>query len=313
MADTILREAENVVEIVGVLAEKRLEEVVDSNGVRVIRGELDIQTAENEVHTVRVYVSEKKKDGSESPAFKGFKTVMEEYKSIASHGKEAADKVEITSGRLGVNEYWGQDGQLKSYPQITTYFINRVKSQEKFTPKAEVTVEAFIMSITPEYDKNGEETGRLLVKTVIPVYEGKVIPFTFIAPVENGIAEHIGNNWEAGGTVTINADIINRVETKEVEQKVSFGRAKVKTITNTIREYVIVGGLDPYEEDNPKAYSRELIKKALAEREIYLEGLKNKKNDAQTKTEERSGFGSMTSSGKQTSQKSVFNPDDLPF
>ena len=36
--------------------------------------------------------------------------------SVATHGKEEADKVRITQGKIGLNEFYVQDN-LKSYPQ----------------------------------------------------------------------------------------------------------------------------------------------------------------------------------------------------
>ncbi|WP_232700075.1 hypothetical protein [Brevibacillus daliensis] len=40
-------------------------------------------------------------------------------------------------------------------------------------------MEVFIRSVKDEI-KNGEETGRVLIDTFIPVYGGKVIPFKFV-------------------------------------------------------------------------------------------------------------------------------------
>ncbi|WP_425203757.1 hypothetical protein [Priestia megaterium] len=312
---TTIRQAENVVEITGVLAENRLERIKNNQNVNVITGELDIKTGENEIQTVRIYSAETKKDGSPSAAYTGFQTVMEQYKSLQEVSEEEADKIEIRSGQLGLNEYIGQDDKLKSRPQISTFFVSRVKNGVELTPKAEVTVEAYIQAISTEKDRENEETGRLKLKVIIPIHGGKVIPFEFIAPAGD-IADHIDENWEVGQTVTIYADIINKVEVKEIEQKVSFGKPKIKTVTNSTREYIITGGSDPYDEESPKTYTSEIIKKALAEREVQIQEMMEKKNSKNEKPKKK-GFGKAAAKTevKKTEDTDTIDiqDDDLPF
>lgn len=300
-----LREAENQVVVEGLFAENRLEDV-EIDGIKVIRGEFDVEVAEGEIHTLRVYATEKKKDGTENSIYKGLKTVKNEYKSIASHGREEADKVRITNGKLGLNEYYAPDGQLKQYTQLTTNFINRVPVNDKFEPKAEFEVELFVHSVTDEI-KNNEETGRVILKGYVPLFNGRVIPMQFV--VDKDGADFVKDNYEPGKTVKVFGEIINRVEIKKTEEKVAFGKPKEKISRNIVRELLVTGGYDPYEEDNSKVFDPKLIKAALTEREIYLENLKNKKKE-EPKEEEKPAFGSKTS---KKSSESSFNVDDLPF
>lgn len=300
-----LREAANQVQVEGLFVENRME-IVEADGIKVIRGEFDVEVAEGEVHTFRVYATEKKKDGADNNIFKGLKTVMDEYKSIASHGREEADKVRITNGKLGLNEYYAPDGQLKQYTQLTTNFINRVPANDKFEPKAEFEVELFVHSVTDEI-KNNEETGRVILKGYVPLFNGRVIPMQFVVGEEG--AEFVKDNYEPGTTVKIYGDIINRVEIKEIEESVAFGKPKKKVTRNVVRELLVTGGTEPYDVDSPKAFDPKLIKAALTEREIYLENLKNKKKE-EPKQEEKLAFGSKPS---KKSSEPAFNPDDLPF
>lgn len=300
-----LREAANQVQVEGLFAENRME-IVEVDGMKVIRGEFDVEVAEGEVHTFRVYATEKKKDGTDNNIFKGLKTVMDEYKSIASHGREEADKVRITNGKLGLNEYYAPDGQLKQYTQLTTNFVNRVPANDKFEPKAEFEVELFVHSVTDEI-KNNEETGRVILKGYVPLFNGRVIPMQFVVGEEG--AEFVKDNYEPGATVKIYGDIINRVEIKEIEENVAFGKPKKKVTRNVVRELLVTGGTEPYDADNPKVFDPKLIKAALTEREIYLENLKNKKKE-ESKQEEKLAFGSKPS---KKSSEPAFNPDDLPF
>lgn len=308
-----LRQADNEVVVEGLLQEVKLEERTTGEGREFIGGEIEVEQAEGSVHTLRVFSFKLKKDGSENGIYKGLKTVLDEYQSIAKVGRESADKVRITSGQLGVNDYVGGDGKVKTYPQLSTNFINRVQANDVFDPKAEFEVEIVIKSILPE-TKNNEETGRVKLVGFIPQYGGTVAPLEFVAEGEG--AEYITDTYEKGDTVKIYGEIINRVEITKTLEEVGFGKPKEKIKRNFVREFLITGGSEPYEEENVKKYNPQLIGKAVTEREVYLEGLikkhEEKANDKGkgNKKEVKKGFGSKPAEKK---GKVDITEDDLPF
>lgn len=287
MAENTLREAENRVFIEGLLLEVRHNEWKSKEGLNI---ELDIEVAENEVHTVHGMTRYKKKDGTDNAIAKGYQTIIDEYLSVAKHGREQADKVRVTQGKISVNEYYGQDGMLRSFPQINTNFVNRLGAGDDFNPRAEFEVEVFVKSVVPEM-KNDDETGRVKVNAIIPVFGAKVIPFEFMVSQED--AEFVSDNYEIGCTTKVYGDIVNFKEVKETEVPVAFGKPQKKISTKTIREYLITGGTDPYEEEDVKRFTIESIQQAMVERESYLTELKTQGNNNNTKQEEKkSGFGS---------------------
>ncbi|MGG1444919.1 hypothetical protein ABE354_23290 [Brevibacillus laterosporus] len=303
---TTLREAVNEATIEGVLQELRIEEKTVGDKLAVT-GELDIKTDENSVHTVNIFAYKFNKEGKESGIYKGLNTVKAEYKSIASYSEDEADKVSITAGKLGVNEYFAQE-ELKTYPQLSTNFINRLKPNDEYKPRAEFEVEVYIRSVKDEI-KNDEETGRVLVDTYIPVYGGKVIPFKFVVNDPHA-AEYVKDNYEPGTTATLYGDIINQVHIKTKRVEVGFGKPQEKITRTSVREYVITGGSDPYDEDDTKAYKKEIIKKAVTEREVYLEEKKNKKESKEAPKTQKKGFETKTNNA---TKKPVIADDDLPF
>ena len=278
-----LREALNQVAIEGILLEVRHQEWKNKNGLNI---ELDIEVAENEIHTVKGMSGYKKKDGTDNANAKGYQTIINDYLTVAKHGRDQADKVRITQGKIGLNEYYGQDGLLKSYPELSTNFVNRVGTGDEYNPRAEFEVEVFVKSVVPEM-KNGDETGRAKVNAIIPLYGGKVIPFEFMVGEEG--AEFVTDNYEVGCTTKVFGDIVNFKEITETEVPVSFGKPQKKITTKTIREYLITSGTDPYEEENVNSYKIEVIQKAMVERETYLTELKNKPNNKPE--EKKGGFG----------------------
>lgn len=311
---TTIREADNFVEVEGIVSELRIEEK-EVGGKFAITGEIDIQTEENSVHTFRVFSYREKKDGSVSGLYKGLKTVMDEYKSIASVGVNDADRVRVSSGKLGVNEYIGQDDQLKTFPQFSANFINRIQAGEELNPHATFEVEVVIVAKKEEKDRQGEETGRLILETYIPVYGGKVIPMTFVVADQDAVS-YVDSNYEKGETVRLYGDIVNRVEVTTTEVNVGFGKAQPKVNRKTVRELLVTGGSEPYEEESVNAYSIETVKAALAEREIYIEEMKKKKEEGKNKpkNEAKKGFGNAGGKPKKENNKTIeISDDDLPF
>lgn len=310
-----LRQAENEVVVEGILQEVKLEERKTNDGQEFIGGEINIEVAEGEIHTFRVFSFKHKKDGSESGIYKGLMTVKEDYVSVAKVGKESADKVRVTAGQLGVNDYVGGDGQIKTFPQLSTNFINRVQANDEFDPKAEFEVELVVHSVVDETDRDGEETGRVKLKGFVPQYGGSIAPLEFVAEGEG--AEYIRDTYEKGHTVKIYGDIVNKVEITKVQQEVGFGKPKEKIKRSFTREYLITGGSEPYEEENKNTYDLQVIKKALTEREVYLEGLlkkaeeKAKSKNKPAKKEEKKGFGSKPSEKKASTIE--ISDDELPF
>ncbi|AZV43590.1 hypothetical protein BAOM_2981 [Peribacillus asahii] len=312
--ENTLRQADNEVIVEGLLQEVRLETRNTTDGRGFIGGEIDIEVSEGSVHTLRVFSMKEKKDGSENGIYKGLLTVKEEYVSIAKVGRDEADKVRITAGQLGVNDYVGGDGQVKTHPQLSTNFINRVQANDTFEPKAEFEVEMVIQSVAEEMDREGEETGRVKLKGFVPQYGGGIAPLEFVAEGEG--AEYIRDTYEKGQTVKIYGDIVNKVEITKIEEAVGFGKPKEKIKRNFVREYLITGGSEPYEEENVNTYDVKAIGKALTEREVYLEGLikkaeeKAKNGNKPAKKEEKKGFGSKPKKEEKTID---ISDDDLPF
>jgi hypothetical protein len=310
---TTLREAVNEVVIEGIVSEINIEEKGEGKDA-YITGEILIKTDKDSVHTVSVFSKKYNKDEKESSIYKGLQTIKNEYKSIAKYGEDEADRVRITTGKLGLNEYVGQNDEIKSYPQISANFINRLKAGEEFNPRAEFEVECVIKNVKPEM-KNDEETGRAIVDVIIPVYGGKVIEFRFVATEENGVADYLLNNVEKGQTITLFGDVVNRTIVERREVGTGFGKPQEKIKSKTIREFVITGGNPPLDEDDEKAYSMDAIKKALVEREAYHNEMKEKKKQKESKSAsggKSAGFGAKKED-KAKKPSISDDDDDLPF
>ena len=217
------------------------------------------------------------KAGKENLAWAGIVTVMNEYKSIAAVGAEDADKVRVNGD---INLYRSQNGNdVVSYK--SNFFSRVVEFDDTNTPCAEFEVEMFISSILPEMDKEGEETGRLIVSGWVPTYNG-IEPIKLIADEE--VASAVDSTFEPGQTVTFYGNIVNsRVETI-TEIPVAIGKPRREVKVSYKNELVITGASEAYEEGvtPEKPYDAGTIKAAIQERENRIEEQKNKAQSAPT-------------------------------
>jgi hypothetical protein len=293
-ANTLLREADNKVIIEGIVSEINIE-IKQVQGKEAITGDIVIQTGENSIHTVDVFAYKLKKDGNDNSVFKGLTTIMDDYKSIAKYGKEEADKVRITGGKLVINDYYNPAGELKTIVKINTNFVNRLKAGEEFNPKAEFEAEVFIHKINDEVDKKtGDLTGRKIISGLVPIYDGKVAPMNFIV-ADKELVIAVDSMYEVGQTIKIYGDLINTVFTTTKVTAVAIGKPKEITTTITTREMIFTGGSEPYIEDSPLVFNIETIKNAMIVRAEYLEELKNKKSNNNSSVK---GTASTPKSGK---------------
>jgi hypothetical protein len=211
--------------------------------------------------------------GSPNPAYESIARIKDEYVSIAASDIEHADRVRITKGAIAMNEYYGQDGRLISFPRITASFVTKIK-REECKPKAEFTVTFMVGKAGYELDKDGVETNKYKVTGMVPQYGGKVdvVPFFAYNP---GVIDAVSNYWQEGDTVKATGRLNFTSETKEVEVKVDFGEPTVETRTYSISELVITGGSStPL--DGEFAINYDDVKVALEDRKNRLAESKEK-------------------------------------
>ena len=293
----MLKQAENSVKIEGILSEidlktgstnksgKTVEYIGGSIKVRVNQAlngkevELDIP--------VFMFANKLKNDGNPNPAYASIERVMNEYVSIAAAGIDAADRIRITNGNIRMNEYYGQTGNLNSYPRINASFVTKLTDLTKFSPEATFSAIFVIGSMGYDTDKDGVNIeNRFKIRGILPQYGGSVDVVDFLAISPNVISA-VSSYWNQGDTVKINGKLnfTSVVEEKMVE--VDFGEPRMEKRTVSVSELIITGGSQtPLEGDF--AYDADEISEALKERQARLakskEDAKNKAKGGATKS-----------------------------
>ena len=205
----------NEVAIDGILSEVKLQEGQDKNGKPAIFGEYKIRTSNtidgieyNVEIPVRVYQSKITKNGKDNPAYAAAEKIMKDYVSIAAGGTEKATAVRLPEKSTSLQENFFMSkttNQMVFGSGIRASFINEINKAD-MTPGASFKAIVVIGELTDEVTPDGEETGRLILKGVLPQWGGRVDVIDFIV-ANRRIADHVRNNWQKGDTVLIGGRI----------------------------------------------------------------------------------------------------------
>lgn len=280
----MLRQAENKVKIEGILSEIDLKtgsfmkngSKVDSIGgtikVKVEQkiGDKDY-TLEIPVH---MFASKLTNAGKPNPAYESISRIMNEYTSIAAAGGEdGADRIRITSGQIQMNEYYGQNGQLISFPRINSSFVTKVKKEE-FSPEATFVTDFYVASKEDEVDANDTATGRIKIRGVLPQYGGRVDVVDFYG-MPGTVKDSISKYWNEGDTVKAQGRLNFSSKTEKIVREVDFGEPQVDIRTINVSELIITGG-NQTPVDGEFAFDPDEIEKGLVERRERLDSQKER-------------------------------------
>lgn len=299
----MLREAKNVVEISGYLSEMDIEPknyVKNGATVEAIGGSIKIRViqslggdAKPTVLEVPVHLFSGKytKSGAINPSYKNIKELSENAVSIAAAGGEnGADWVRIKGARLGMNEYYTQDGRLVSFPRIQASFVTRTRKDGD--SQAVFRIEMMVVSKTEEVDREGNETGRIKVIGAVPMYGGKVDAISFYTGSPR-VAEAISQYWDNGKTYTAVGRLNFSAKTEKTQVPSDFGEVMVTERTVNVSEALITGGSQtPLDEANEFQVAD--IQAGLAERKARLEADRAKQAAKATEVKVDLPFGTGT-------------------
>ena len=208
-----LKQAENSVKIEGILSEIDLKTgTTTKNGktIEYIGGSIKVRVTQTingqEVDLdipVFMFSNKLKNDGNPNPAYDSIHRVMTEYTSIAAGGMDAADRIRITNANIRMNEYYGQTGNLNSYPRINASFVTKVTDLSKFNPEASFSVVFMIAAMGYETDRDGVQIeNRFKIRGILPQYGGKVDVVDFYATNPN-VIDAVSSYWTEKDTVKI--------------------------------------------------------------------------------------------------------------
>lgn len=273
------RESINDVSIIGTLSQMEISEKSSTvNGekrefiigklVIKVDQEVDGKIVENEI-PVDAIANKLKSDGSPNAIYKSIQSWKDNFVSLAAADKPTdASRVSI-NGKLGENIWIDTSGIARTNVfQVKTNFLNKVKSADE-EDRAEFELTGVIGEIKDETDKDGNDTGRIIIQFIVVGWNGKVDVINLIAESPAAV-NHIRQNYNKGDTVGVSGII--RMTTKEIitEEEQGFGPAKKRKKTTYTKELIITSGSHSGFDDDD-AYDPDSVKVALVERKEGIE------------------------------------------
>ena len=316
-----LRIAGNRVDLVGVVKEHKLKEGTsnkDGKTTEYINGSLVIACGENKEVELKVFVSKytNPKDGSQPKVKKNYeilKGIIDgEYPTMVDDFENA-----VALSVYGNGNFTAQLKEERYANQTKTDVSTKIscdlgfgniaiteKDPEKF--KAKFDVEAYVSELVDEVKgEDEEETGRVIVKVLIPTAKGDIFPVNLIAGTvtdsegEYNMGEILRDEGIEGETINFWGDINYGKIVEKVKKGGSMGRAKFEEHTTYIHELVVVGA---ERVDDEKAYEDEEIEQAMKQRSIAFDEVltkaKEKAENEGNGNKGRGGIGSKTGASK---------------
>lgn len=283
----ILEQAMNKVNVVGKLLDANVADGTLSDGRKYLRANLTVRVTqtyggkeETSEIPVSMFAAQFTNSNKPNPGYKQIQSLME-MKTAQNVGYDNADTVRLSGANLRENNFVSKSGQLINGWQVNSSFVSTGATADV----ASFILDIFIMDKHPEVDRDGDETGRLIIKGGIVQYNGKLDVVDFIVEQPDAV-DFIDRNWEINDTVNVKGRIrVTVKEDKSSNSESSWGEDVPDTTTRTVRELIITKGDDQGKEEE-FAYDPTDIKKAFNVRKAAIEQLqidaKNSGNGAKS-------------------------------
>lgn len=265
-------QGKNVITIVGKLLDVTLNNGKLSDGRAYLRANATIRVThtylgreETSEIPVSFFAAKFTNKGTPNPAYATLEA-LQEYPTVQQVGFDHAAVVRLTGSTLRENAFVTRSGQLINGWQINGSFVGTTTQMDVAT----FAIDAFIMDMHEETDREGMPTGRTIIKGGVVQYGGKLDVIEFIA--ENPeVVNYIDRNWSVNDTVEIRGRIrVTSVEEKTSGANSSWGEDIPDTTTRHVRELIITSGSNT-PKDEEYAYDPAEIKKAFNIRKANIE------------------------------------------
>lgn len=296
---SITKESENTIDIIGVLKERNVEEAKSKEGKQYVKGTAIISTitevegkAVESEHKIDKMVFRLKKDGTPN---KLYDAVLDWNKlvSLASATEQTpASRVVLQSSSIEEN-MWVPSGkeEVASNPKIK---VGWLKTSNEDKDKAEFTLTGVVVKEPYDEEKDDTPTGRLRLKIGVFGYcDANQNPDGNIHIIDLIVASEAGVNWFRSNvkeydTIRVQGDIINSHKTVITEVSEGFGVIQ-KPNTISVKEFRVRAAV--VLQDDDLIYDVSDVKRALKARLV-------RKEDVLARSKERAANASANASAK---------------
>lgn len=286
----------NRVNLVGYIYQHTLEKKISgptskNPGTPFISGNLDIATddALTNIVTVHFTYTTPTTAKGESATYKVLSDIIDGINGcVMDVGADKAVRVRIDSA-IALNEFYtdrnGKD-ELVSTKRCEGGFIHLIGKNEVIDDgrkSNEFDVDMIITGTrTIEADEEKNLPEKMILKGAIFDFRGALMPVEF--SVLNAHAMSYFESLEPSGNnpvfTHIKGELVSEVITREVREEGAWGEPTIRKFSSTRKDYIVTwASSDTYVWDDETTITAEELKKAMADRELYLAGVKKRQED----------------------------------
>lgn len=266
-------ESKNQVCIIGKLLETSFMEFASkTDGRKFERANMTIrvtQTYDGQEETsdvpVTMFASPYTRNNKPNPAYETIQK-LKTLNTVQTSGEAEAAIVALRNATIHENNWVSRSGQLVTGFQINNSFMT---VNPKLSSIASFKVDAFIMDMMDEEDRNGDPTGRLIIKGGIVQYGGNLDVLNFIVEEPNKV-DYLKRVLNPNDTIELGGRIRYTAKESTASQESSWGETLPTTTTVSVRELIVTTG-DDEPKDEDFAYDPADIRKAFNARKARIE------------------------------------------
>ena len=259
-------------------------------GTMFISGNVDIATDNAMTNIVTVhytYTTATTSTGKSNATFNVLKDIIDEKLcSVVKHGAEKAALIAIDSA-IGLNEFYsdrnGQEELVSAKRNEGGFAVVRSSLKEDENERSTFDVDMVITGtrmIEADEEKNLPE--KMIVRGAIFDFRNSLLPIELSVLNPNAISyfESLGASQSEPVFTRLQGRLVSEVVTRTVTEESAFGPAKVKEFSNTRKDYVITwAAAEPYLWDDESGITAAELKKAMADREVYLASVRQRQEE----------------------------------
>ena len=259
-------------------------------GTQFISGNVDIATDSEMTNIVSVhytYTTATTGSGKTNSTFNVLKDIIDgKLCSVMSHGADKAAMISIDSA-IGLNEFYsdrnGKEELVSAKRNEGGFAVVRTSVNEDETKRNTFDVDMIITGtrlVEADAEKNLPE--KMIIKGAIFDFRNSLLPVEFSVLNPNGISyfESLGASQSNPVFTRLQGRLVSEVVTRKVTEEGAWGEPIVKEYSSSRKDYVITWAApEPYAWDDESTITATELKKAMADREVYLAGVKSRQDE----------------------------------
>jgi hypothetical protein len=260
-------------------------------GTKFIMGTVDIATDNNLTNIVSVhfsYVTATTAKGSPNATYTTLENIVNgKYGSVMANGKDGAVKLRIDSA-IALNEFFSdRNGQeeLVSVKRNEGGFVHVVTGDLTEDEKLRSTFKCDMVITNVTRVEANEDQGtpeKAIGEGANFDFRKALLPVEFVATNDKAMDyfEGLGATKNEPVFTCLWGRQISETITTTVTEESAFGEPSVREVKRSRKEYLITGASpDTHVWDDESTMTAEELKKAVAEREVYLAGVKARQDE----------------------------------